>query len=271
MNLTGNDPLTDFERFTFAHGDISKSVLGSGAGPAIIVLTEMPGISPQVARFARWLRDAGFRVYMPSLFGKDGELPAVEEGIAVFKKACVSAEFRALEKGKDAPITDWLRALAVHVFSECGGRGVGAVGMCFTGNFALSMMLEAPTMAPVVCQPSLPLDAPAEVGISAPVLGRIRERLDREDLKVLGFRFEGDKWCTAERFDAYAQALGPRFVPTVLPASSAHREPPPFFKHVVGTPHSVVTAHLVDREGEPTLQAKDQIVAFMLSVLKRNI
>src|SRR5215212_9205705 len=98
-------------------------------------MSEMPGITPDVARFARWVRDAGFAVYMPSLFGRDGAYPTVEEGIEVFKRACVSAEFRALKAGESSPVTSWLRALARHAHHECGGKGVGAIGMCFTGNF----------------------------------------------------------------------------------------------------------------------------------------
>jgi len=260
--LKQDDGLADFERRSFGHDGIEKTIYVAGKGPAVVVMTEMPGISPHVARFARWVRDAGFTLYMPSLFGRDGALATAEEGIAVFRKACVSAEFRALEGGGSAPITVWLRALAARAFGECGGRGVGAIGMCFTGNFALSMMLEGPTMAPVVCQPSLPLEDPAGVGLPDAELEVIRDRLDREDLSVQGYRFEGDKWCTAQRFAAYGRALGPRFEPHVLPDSAANPDPPPFFKHVVDSPHSVVTAHLIDEAGQPTLAARDEILSF---------
>ena len=128
-------------------------------------MTEMPGISPHVARFARWVRDAGFTVYMPSLFGRDGAVVSAEEGAAVFRRACVSAEFRALAKATPRPV-QWLRALARFAHVECGGPGVGAIGMCFTGNFALSMMLEPAVLAPVLSQPSLPLDDPAGTGLA---------------------------------------------------------------------------------------------------------
>jgi len=128
-------------------------------GPAVIVMTEMPGISPHVARFARWVRDAGFRVYMPSLFGTDGDVPDAETAARVFRRACVSAEFRALGGGSSSPASNWLRALARLAHGESGGPGVGAIGMCFTGNFALNMMLEPALLAPVLSQPSLPLRA----------------------------------------------------------------------------------------------------------------
>jgi len=267
-DLTSDDDLADFDRQNFRHGEIEKGFYLSGAGPAVVVLTEMPGISPHVARFARWVREAGFTVYMPSLFGRDGALASADEGVAVFRRACVSAEFRALENGGSAPITVWLRALARLAHLECGGRGVGAIGMCFTGNFALSMMLDGPTLAPVVCQPSLPLEDPAAVGIAEGELALIRERLERENLTVQGYRFSGDKWCSAQRFEAYEQALGKRFVAHVLPDSAANPNPPPFFKHVVASPHSVVTAHLIDEEGQATTAARDQIIAFFGDSLK---
>ncbi|MED5619118.1 dienelactone hydrolase family protein [Ideonella sp. BN130291] len=256
------DALLDFERRTIKLDERSKVVYVAGTGPAVIVMTEMPGISPQVARFSRWVRDAGFTVFMPSLFGQDGAVPSAEEGVAVFKRACVSAEFRALEAGSASPAIAWLRQLARLAHQECGGPGVGAIGMCFTGNFALSLMLEPATLAPVVCQPTLPLDAPGAVGLPDTELAAIRHRLEAEDLTVMGYRFEGDKWCTAQRFQAYAQALGPRFVARVLPDSAAHPEPPPFFKQVVASPHSVVTAHLIDEAGQPTLDARDEILRF---------
>ena len=155
-------------------------------------MSEMPGISPHVARFARWARDAGFTVYMPSLFGRDGAVPDAEEGTAVFRQACVSAEFRAFAANQSSPMTQWLRALARLAHQQCGGPGVGAIGMCFTGNFALTMMLEPSMLAPVLSQPSLPLKDPAGLEIAPEDIRAVRERLEREDLTVLAYRFEGD-------------------------------------------------------------------------------
>jgi dienelactone hydrolase len=160
--MNAHDPLDDFVVREITLDGVTKKVYVAGGGPAVIVMTEMPGISPQVARFARWVRDAGFTVYMPSLFGSDGAVPSIEAGLAVAQRACISAEFRAFANKKGAnqssPVTQWLRALARLAHGQCGGPGVGAIGMCFTGNFALTMMLEPSMLAPVLCQPSLPLD-----------------------------------------------------------------------------------------------------------------
>ena len=262
-----DDPLTDFHRREMAFSGVSKAVHVAGGGPAVIVMPEMPGISPDVARFARWVRDAGFTVYVPSLFGTDGAHPTALYGTSVMKRACVSEEFRVFAGGGTSPVVDWLRALARRAHGECGGPGAGVVGMCFTGNFALTMTLEPSVIAPVVNHPSLPLDDPAGLELSPADAVAIRERFERDDLRALGYRFDNDRWCTGQRFAAYAALLGERFDGRVVSGAAANTAPPPFFKDVVGTPHSVVTAHLVDEEGHPTIRARDEIIAFLLSRL----
>jgi dienelactone hydrolase len=261
-DMSEDDPLEDFDPRAVTLEGVTKVVHIAGAGPAVIVMAEMPGISPHVARFARWVKEAGFTVYMPSLFGRDGAVPGVEEGIAVFQRACISAEFRALAANESSPVTVWLRALARLAHEECGGPGVGAIGMCFTGNFALTMMLEPAMLAPVLAEPTLPLEDPAGLEIAPDELAAVRERLEREDLTVLAYRFAGDKFCKAQRFAAYSEALGERFIGRVLPDSAANPDTPPFFEQVVASPHSVVTAHLIDEEGQPTIGARDEILSF---------
>jgi dienelactone hydrolase len=265
--MNEDDPLDDFDCRNITLDGVTKRVYVAGSGPAVIVMTEMPGISPHVARFSRWVRDAGFTVYMPSLFGRDGAVPAVDEGIATFKRACISAEFNAFAAGKSSAVTVWLRSLARLAHGECGGPGVGAIGMCFTGNFALTMMLEPVMLAPVLSQPTLPLNDPAGLEIAPDELDAVRRRLEQEDLTVMAYRFQDDRFCTAARFAAYAKALGDRFVARVLPDDAANRETPPFFSKVVGGPHSVVTAHLIDEAGQPTIAARDEILAFFASRL----
>ena len=262
MTALKDDTLEDFECREITLEGATRAVHVAGSGPAVIVMAEMPGISPHVARFARWVRNAGFTVYMPSLFGRDGAVASADEGAAVFRRACVSAEFNALKRDASSPVTRWLRALARLAHGQCGGPGVGAIGMCFTGNFALTMMLEPAMLAPVLAQPSLPLNDPAGLEIAPEELAAVRGRLDRENLTVLAYRFAGDHFCRAERFAAYAQALGDRFVERTLPDSAANADVPPFFARHVPTPHSVVTVHLIDEAGQPTIEARDEIIAF---------
>ncbi len=263
-----DDAITDFSRCLREVDGVTKTVYVGGSGPAVVLMPEMPGISPDVLRFARWVRDAGFTVHLPSLFGTDGAYPTAEEGQQVVRRACVSAEFRAFAGGGTSPVTSWLRGLARLAHAECGGPGVGAIGLCFTGNFALTMALEPAVVASVVNHPSLPLDDPGGLELSDEDALAIRDRVSRDGLKVLAYRFDGDRWCTGQRFAAYQALLGDAFDGRVLPDGAANTDPPPFFRDVVGTPHSVVTAHLVDSDGQPTLRARDEILAYLTERLR---
>ena len=255
-SLAQRDLLEDFDRRELTLLEKRKLVFVAGKGPAVIVMAEMPGITPHVARFARWVRDAGFTVWMPNLFGEPGRPISVAATAGTILRACISREFRAFAADRSSPVIDWLRALAAHAHPLCGGRGVGAIGMCFTGNFALSLMLEPAVCAPVLSQPSLPLGRRGGLHIAPEELAAVRARMEREDLNVLAYRFAGDAFCRAERFAAYEEALGDRFVGRVLPDAAANPDAP------MKNPHSVVTLHLIDRAGEPTARARDEILDF---------
>lgn len=255
-DLTQHDALEDFDARELTFLGATKRVFVSGQGPAVIVMAEIPGIYPHVSRFARWVREAGFTVWMPNLFGEPGRPVSILHGFGVMARACISREFRAFAANQSSPVIDWLRALAAHAHPLCGGKGVGAIGMCFTGNFALSLMLEPVVRAPVLAQPSLPIGRRGGMHIAKGELAQVKARMEREDLSVLAYRFDGDAFCRAERFAAYQAALGDRFVGRVLPDSAANPDAP------MKNPHSVVTYHLIDREGEPTRQARDEILAF---------
>ena len=259
------DPLDDFERRDMSFLGTAKRVYVAGRGPGVIVMAEMPGITPLVARFARWVRDAGFTVYMPYLFGTDGANRGAAGTVATMLRTCISREFRAFAANASSPVTQWLRALAAQAHQDCGGAGVGAIGMCFTGNFALSMMLEKSVVAPVLCQPSLPLSNSAGIHIAPDELAAAKARMEADDLTVLAYRFAGDSFCKAERFKAYEDALGDRFIGTTI--ADEHANPDSPFK----MPHSVVTHHLINRDGEPTKQALDEILAFFAMRLTGSV
>ena len=256
QDIKQDDPLTDFEQRQITLQGKTKLVYVLGSGPAVIVMTEMPQISPYVARFARWVAAAGFTVYMPHLFGKDGAVPTPLGTIGTIAKACISAEFRAFSANASSPVTQWLRALAAQAHGKCGGKGVGAIGMCFTGNFALSMMLEPAMLAPVMAQPSLPLGQAGGTAMDPGELAAVKARMEADDLTVRAYRFAGDSFCKAERFAAFAEALGDRFEPRVLPNTAARPT------KMMSNPHSVVTIHLIDEAGQPTAIARDEILDF---------
>jgi len=247
------------------HGE-SRDVYRAGRGPAVIVMSEIPGITPAVAGFALRLVDAGYSVYMPLLFGEPMRPPERGYALRTIFKACISREFRVLAANQSSPIVDWLRALARHAHAECGGRGVGAIGMCFTGNFALAMMLDAPVLAPVLAQPSLPfaLTQSRRGGLhaSAEELAAAHEKIDNAGARILALRFIQDPMCPNERFARLRSEFGAAFEAIEIDAKYANpRGPKPA--------HSVLTNHLIDEAGQPTRDALERTLAFLKEQLAR--
>lgn len=252
------DKLGDFTPRFVKFDGLTRKVYVAGHGPAVIIIHEIPGITPEVARFARWVRDAGFTVYLPSLFGKPGKpnSPGYVNA-SIFRVLCIAREFKILNSGDEhSPVVDWLKQMAAVAHGECGGKGVGALGMCITGNFALSMMVEPAVLAPVLCQPSVPVNNPAGIHASSEGIRIVKARMEQEDLTLRGYRFASDKHCKAARFEALNAALGSRFEGEVLPDAAA--KPDTFSTN----PHSVVTTHLIDEAGSLTRAKVDEIIAF---------
>ena len=251
------DSLDDFERSEFTAEGTTRTVYRTGSGPAVIVISEIPGITPNVARFARMVAAIGCTAVMPHVFGDDGRDPSVPYAVASIAKGCVSKEFTVLALDRTSPITTWLRALARAEHERCGGPGVGAVGMCFTGGFALAMMVDDVVLAPVLSQPSLPFPVSASrrraLGISDADVERVKERV-AAGVCVLGLRFTGDKASPPERFAALRDLLGDGFVGVELDSSAGNRH-----GHRKGA-HSVLTEDLDDRPGTPTREALDQVL-----------
>src|SRR6202167_3978335 len=181
--MPGFKNVPGFAASSLEFGGVARCVYRAGSGPAVIVMSEIPGITPQVAAFAQRVVQAGSTVFMPLLCGEPMRPPERGYALRVIARSCISKEFRVLAANESSPIVDWLRALARHAHGECGGRGVGAVGMCFTGNFALAMMTEPSVVAPVLSQPSLPLAAGSKVrarwiGLSLDEIACAHQRLD---------------------------------------------------------------------------------------------
>jgi dienelactone hydrolase len=254
------DDLSDFTCTPFCHEGRSREVYRSGTGPAVIVMAEIPGITPAVAAFSRRVRDLGCTVVLPVLFGEPGKDPGTVYMARSLVPACVSKEFAAFATGRTAPVTEWLRALARDAHAACGGPGVGAVGMCFTGGFALGMMAGPEMIAPVLSQPSLPIgftgSAKSSLHLSDEDLARVRERVDG-GVCVLGLRFTDDMAVPAERFERLRRELGDGFIGVEIDSSKDN----PW--GISPRAHSVLTEHLVDQPGHPTREALDQVLDFL--------
>ena len=253
------DAVPGFTVTTFAHEGREHEVYWAGLGPAVIVIHEMPGLHPGVTALGHRLVDAGFTVYLPSLFGRPGAPFAGREVLRSVMRVCVSREF-ALLADRASPVATWLRALAAKAHAECGGPGVGAVGMCFTGGFALAMAVEPAVLAPVLSQPGLPAPVNAKhraaVGLDPADLASIKGRT-RDGLCVLGLRFTADKGSPAERFEALRRELGAAFEGIEIDSSPGNPAGIP------SRAHSVLTLELVDEPGHPTRAALDRVLTFL--------
>lgn len=135
---------------------VSHPTYRKGSGPGAIVIHEIPGLTLAMITFGEEVVAAGFTVVMPHLFGKPEEAKNLGSIARSMGQICVRKEFTMLATGVTSPIAGWLRSLAREVHDELGGPGVGAIGMCFTGGFALAMMVDTSVVAPVLAQPSTP-------------------------------------------------------------------------------------------------------------------
>ncbi len=206
---------------SFSAAGFTHDVYRKGSGPVVVVVHEIPGITPAVLRFAEEVVGAGFTVAMPLLVGDVGRAPDGKYMASSAAKVCVSREFTTLALRKTSPVIAWLRALAKQLHREVGGKGVGAVGMCFSGGFALGMMLDDVMIAPVLSQPSLPFAfgkaRSADLGLSPDDEIAVQRRAV-EGCQVLGLRFTGDR-LVGERFTMLRRLLGEQFVAVEFPSS----------------------------------------------------
>ncbi len=257
--------LGDLTKEQFASGGIGHDIYRYGSGPAVIVISEVPGITPNVLRFAGWVAERGMTVVLPHLFGTPGKPPSGLYAMETIAKLCVSKEFSGLAMGRSSPVIDWLRALARAEHERCGGPGVGVVGMCYTGGFGLAMAVDDSVLAPVLSQPSLPFGLGrarrSDIQLSPADWERVQGRARDEGLCVLGLRFTGDMMVPKERFQTLREKLGDSFIAVELDSSPGNPYGHP------RAAHSVLTEHLQDREGTPTRAAVDQVLDFFQSRL----
>jgi dienelactone hydrolase len=167
-------------------------------------------------------------------------------------KVCISREFTHWATGQTSPVIGFLRALARSLHLDCGGPGVGAVGMCFSGGFALGMMVDDVMVAPVLSQPSLPFAAggaarAADLNLS-PDDRLVVARRAAEGCQVLGLRYTGDR-LVGTRFESLRELLGDAFIAVELPSSSPRD-------------HSVLT----EQRDEPSVQ---RVIEFLGDRLRR--
>lgn len=255
-----------FEQFQFRAEGISHRVLRKGEcdKPGVMIIQELPGMTKHTMELAERLHADGFTVYLPVMFGEP--YSPFEPG-KNFLKVCVSREFRVLANRRRGPIADWLRALCRKIQADCNGVPVGAIGMCFTGGFVLTLMVDESVAAPVSCQPGnadgmLGKKARATVGATDKDLQASFARLKKDNVTLLGMRFTHDVMCPRARFDYLQDQLGENFRRIDIDSSlfNQHRIPM--------KAHSVLTIDFVDKPNHPTRKAYDTMVDFFRERLR---
>lgn len=215
-----------------------------GAGPPVIVMQELPGIGRGAIALCERLAAAGYEVWAPHWFGPLGRT----SGLNLVRVFCMRREFQLFAKRKSSAVVDWMRALCAHVARETGHDRVGVIGMCLSGNFALTLIAEPNVWAAVAAQPSLALGAPGSLHMSDAEIDASRAAIDAKGA-MRAYRFDEDRHCTRARFDAIDAAFnddGVRVVTNVLP----------------GAAHAVFSRHYDETPESPTAQAMAEVLAY---------
>ncbi len=243
--------ITDYQKSTFtaplASGKkVTHDVYERGEGPVVMIIQELPGIGQETLRLAKKFNDQGFKVVLPHLFGPLGKVSYAGNTIRVL---CMYREFALLASHRSSPVVDWLRALCGELKKKNGGNGIGVIGMCLTGNFAISLMADDAVLAGVASQPSLPLFKGNQIHLSPQEIAMVKEKLTEQG-PMYALRFEDDGLCPAKRFNQLRETFNDDGQERIK------------LKTLPGKGHSVLTIHFNDEEGHPTKETLEEIFAY---------
>jgi len=252
-----------YQEYSFSAQGTARPVFFRGDGPGVVILHELPGMTRACLELGSRIAAAGYAAHLPLLFGE----PEQDASRRSLIEICIRREFRLLASRGSSPITDWLRALCREVHVRSGGPGVGLIGLCLTGGFAVSLMADESVLAPVASEPALPIlaftrERKAALGVADQELDQAADRSAREGVPLLGLRFERDGLCPRERFDTLAARFGSRFERFEIAATEYDRW------GIGAKAHAVLTRDFVDRKGHPTREALDRVLALLEKQLR---
>ena len=256
-----NSDLTGWRRGPFTGAGLTYDCYEKGSGPGVVLIPEIPGLTPEVLAFGEHLVGEGFTVVIPSPFGTPGRPESMGYALGITTRLCVSKEFRAFAADAERPITKYLRAVAAELATRTPGRGVGVIGMCFSGGFALAAAVEDAVVAPVLSQPSTPFPLTGRLrrdpGLSRHELEVVKERTRNDGLCVLGMRFSKDRASPRERFTTLRAELGDAFEVIELDSGPGN---PDGYK---STAHSILTHEATEDPPNSALRARIRTVEFL--------
>ena len=265
MTAAPRSDLAGWRRAPFTGAGLTYDCFEKGGGPGVVLIPEIPGLTPEVAGFGEHLVAEGFTVVIPSPFGTPGRRESMGYELGVLARLCVSKEFRCFAANAERPITKYLRAVAIDLAARTPGRGVGVIGMCFTGGFALATAVEDVVRAPVLSQPSTPFPVTARLrrdpGLSERELEVVKERTRSDGLCLLGMRFSQDRMSPADRFTTLRAQLGDAFEVIELDSSPGNAD------GYGRTAHSVLTRDLREDPPNSAFHARIRTVEFLKTQL----
>ena len=262
MNSTApTSTLAGWKKAPFTGAGVTYDCYEKGSGPGVVLIPEIPGITPQVLGLADHLVERGFTVVIPSPFGEPGRPISTGYLLRVVSRLCVSSEFRAFATNVHRPITDYLRAVASDLSARTPAGGVGVIGMCFTGGFALAAAIDDTVFASVLSQPAVPFPVGGarmiDPGVSVDEFNRIADRANGGEVCALGLRFSEDSSVPKGRFNTIKRRLGDAF--EIIELDSSPGNAAGFKKSA----HSVLTNEVRERAGHPAFEARERVVAFL--------
>jgi dienelactone hydrolase len=249
----------------FTGGGLTYDVYENGSGPGVVLIPEVPGMTPEVLGLAEHLVDSGFTVAVPSPFGIPGKPATVGYTLRTVSRLCVSAEFRAFATDAHRPITDFFRAVAADLAGRTPASGVGVIGMCFSGGFALATAVDGSVLASVMSQPAVPFPLgkarSADPGLSQAELQTVIDRTANDGLCVMGLRFSEDASVPAARFAGLKARLGDAFEVIQLDSSPGNAG-----GFSTGA-HSVLTGEVRENPANEAFETRARVVDFLRAQL----
>ena len=258
------DAIDNFTVQRRCYQGIEKQVYTAGEGPIVVLLHEVPNPYPEVFELALRLVNTGYQVFLPVLFGTPNQPFSTRRAVSHISRLCIQREFAVFASNRSSPVTDWVRSLCLEIQREKQQDGIGLIGMCLTGNFALALLAEPWMLAPVLSQPSLPFPISSRLSKGLHVDDSVlKQAKKRPDLQILGFRFTHDFLCPKARFQTLRDTFGTRFQGIEINSG-------PFNGYSIPlSAHSVLTKDFVNEQGHPTQEAFRKMVDFLNQQLKK--
>lgn len=226
---------------------IQHDVYARGNGnKVVVIIQELPGIGQETLALADRFMARGYRVYLPHLFGPIGKTSTNMNLLRVF---CMRRQFKIMAKHQSSPIVDWLKALCRDIKQQTGVKGVATIGMCLTGNFAISLMADESVLAGFASQPSLPVGTQEALHMSSQEIEQVKHRLDELPAMHCG-RFEKDKLCQASKFELLDKTFNDQQKQRMI------------FHEIPGEGHAILTLDFVDDAQHPTHKALEEVMTY---------